>query len=53
LLSSEEAGLLAEQEPAACLSVERIVYDDTGQFVEFGRHVYSPSHYSIQTSLAV
>src|SRR5204863_7822404 len=37
LMTAEEAGLLAEEVPAACLTVERIAYDDTGQFVEYGR----------------
>ncbi len=51
LLTDEESGLLAETVPAACLTVDRIAYDDVGQFVEFGRHVYPASHYSIQSSV--
>src|SRR5688500_18754960 len=35
LMSAEEAALLDEEQPAACLTVDRIAYDDTGQFVEF------------------
>ena len=40
LMTEEEAALLDEETPAACLTVDRIAYDDTGQFVEFGRHIY-------------
>jgi GntR family transcriptional regulator len=53
LMSDEEAGLLDAQTPAACLTVDRIVYDDVGQFVEFGRHLYHAAHYSIESSLVV
>jgi GntR family transcriptional regulator len=53
LASEEEAALLEEETPAACLTVDRIAYDDVGRFVEFGRHVYHAAHYSIQSSLAV
>jgi GntR family transcriptional regulator len=51
LMTEEEAELLDEDTPAACLSVDRLVYDDVGQFVEFGRHIYHAAHYSIQSSL--
>jgi GntR family transcriptional regulator len=53
LMTDEEAELLAEETPAACLTVERIAYDDTGQFVEYGRHIYRATHYSVQSSLVV
>jgi len=53
LLTDDEATLLEEELPAACLTAERIAYDDTGAFVEFGRHVYRSAHYSIQSSLVV
>jgi DNA-binding GntR family transcriptional regulator len=53
LLTADEAGLLAEAVPAAGLTVERVVYDDTGQLVEYGRHVYRATHYSVQSSLVV
>jgi GntR family transcriptional regulator len=53
LMTDEEASLLAEDTPAACLTVERLAYDDTGQFVEYGRHVYRATHYSVQSSLVV
>ena len=53
LMTEEEAGLLDSEVPAACLTVERTAYDDVGQFVELGRHVYQAAHYSIQSSLVV
>jgi GntR family transcriptional regulator len=53
MMSDEEAELFDEEPPAACLTVDRIAYDDVGQFVEFGRHVYHSPHYSIQSSLVV
>jgi GntR family transcriptional regulator len=53
LATDEEAALLGETPPAACLTVERIAYDDTGQFVEYGRHIYRATHYSVQSSLVV
>jgi DNA-binding GntR family transcriptional regulator len=53
LMTDEEAGLLDEEPPAACLTADRVAYDDTGSFVEFGRHVYRSAHYSIQSSLVV
>jgi DNA-binding GntR family transcriptional regulator len=53
LLTSEEAELLGETEPAACVTMERVVYDDTGRLVELGRHLYRASQYTVQTSLVV
>ena len=53
LLTSEEAELLDEQTPAACLTTVRMAFDDTGRFVEAGRHVYRASDYYIQASLVV
>ncbi len=53
LMTDDEAELLDEETPAACLTVDRIAYDDVGQFVEFGRHLYHAAHYSIQSSLVV
>lgn len=51
LLDSDEAELLAETLPAACLTASRVVYDDTGRVVEAGRHVYRATDYHIQASL--
>jgi DNA-binding GntR family transcriptional regulator len=53
LMDDEEAALLGEETPAACLTVERVAYDDVGQFVEYGRHLYRASQYSVQSSLVV
>jgi GntR family transcriptional regulator len=53
LLTGDEAQLLDETEPAACLTMERVVYDDTGRLVELGRHLYRASQYTVQTSLVV
>ena len=53
LLTEEEGVLLQDEPPAACLTVDRVVYDDTGRFVEFGQHVYRAAEYSIQSSLMV
>ena len=51
LMTDEEADLLDEETPAACLTVDRLAYDDVGQFVEFGRHIYHAAQYSIQSSV--
>lgn len=53
LLAPEEAALLEDAEPAACVTMERIVYDDTGRLVEIGRHIYRASHYTVQASLTL
>lgn len=53
MMTEEEAELLDQETPAACLTVDRIAYDDVGRFVEFGRHIYDAAHYSIQSSLVV
>jgi GntR family transcriptional regulator len=51
LMTEEEAELLDAQTPTACLTVDRLAYDDVGQFVEYGRHMYHAGNYSIQSSL--
>lgn len=53
LMTDAEARPLEEVTPCACLTVDRITYDDTGRFVEFGRHIYRAAHYSIQSNLMV
>ncbi len=53
LLGAEEADLLDETLPAACVTMERVVYDDTGRLVELGRHLYRASQYTVQTSLVI
>ena len=51
LMTADEADLLGEEQPAACLTALRTVYDDAGRFVELGQHVYRASHYSMEVSL--
>lgn len=51
LMTAEEAKLLGERRPAACLTASRTVYDDDGRLVEIGRHVYRASHYSLEVPL--
>jgi GntR family transcriptional regulator len=51
LMTDDEAELLDAETPVACLMVDRIAYDDVGQFVEFGHHLYHAAQYSIQSSL--
>lgn len=53
LMTEEEAVLLDEEPPAPCLTADRIVYDDAGLLVEFGRHVYRSAQYSIHATLVV
>lgn len=48
-----EAELLGEEPPLACLTADRLAYDDSGRLVEFGRHIYHAAWYSIRSSLAV
>lgn len=51
LMTAEEAKLLGDQRPAACLTTTRVVYDDDGRLVEIGLHVYRASHYSLEVPL--
>ena len=53
LVTTEEAELLGETEPAACVTMQRLVYDDTGRLVELGRHIYRASQYSVTISLVI
>lgn len=53
LMTPAEAILLGEPQPAACVTMQRSVYDDTGRFVETGIHVYRASQYTVRTSLVV
>ena len=53
LAGPEEAALLEIAMPAACVTAERIVFDDAGKLVEVGRHLYRADRYSVQTSLVV
>ena len=53
LADAAEADLLEQPRPLACVTAERIVYDDAGALVELGRHLYRADRYTVQTSLVV
>ncbi|NYE69755.1 GntR family transcriptional regulator [Microlunatus parietis] len=53
LADEEEAKLLGAIPPLACLTADRLAYDDSGRLVEYGRHIYHAARYSIRSSLAV
>lgn len=46
-----EAKLLAESRGAALLTMQRITYDDHGQIVEYGNHIYAATRYSFEINL--
>lgn len=48
-----EAALLEQPLPVACVTAERIVYDDAGRLVELGQHLYRADRYTVQSSLVV
>ena len=49
--TAAEARLLGEGRGAAVLTMERITYDDDGNPVEYGTHIYAATRYSFQMSL--
>ena len=51
LADADEAELLEQARPLACVTAERIVYDDAGALVELGRHLYRADRYTVQHSL--
>jgi DNA-binding GntR family transcriptional regulator len=51
LARSEEARLLEEPPRAALLTMQRVAFDDKGDPVELGRHVYRASRYDFETTL--
>ena len=51
LARSEEARLLGEPPRSALLTMERVAFDDEGNPVELGRHVYRASRYDFETTL--
>lgn len=53
LADGDEARLLGTPRPAACVTAERIVYDDAGKLIELGRHIYRSDRYTVQNSLVV
>ncbi|BBG03282.1 MULTISPECIES: GntR family transcriptional regulator [Pseudonocardia] len=53
LADADEAALLQQPAPLACVTAELVVYDDAGVLVELGRHLYRSDRYTVQTSLVV
>ncbi|MEU4512490.1 GntR family transcriptional regulator [Nonomuraea wenchangensis] len=49
--SQEEAALLGERPSCPLLALVRTAYDDQGECVEHGSHLYRASHYSLQVTL--
>lgn len=50
-LGAREAKLLGEPKRATGLTSERLVFDGSGNFVEYGRHIYRASLYTIELNL--
>ena len=49
--NAAEARLLAEPRNASLLTMQRITYDDHGNAVEYGTHIYAASRYSFEIDL--
>lgn len=49
--TAAESRLLNESRSAALLTMQRVTYDDHGDVVEFGDHIYAASRYSFETHL--
>jgi DNA-binding GntR family transcriptional regulator len=49
--TAAEARLLDERRNAALLTMQRTTFDDQGDVVEFGTHIYAASRYSFEISL--
>lgn len=49
--SAAEARLLGEPRGAALLTMQRLSFDDHGQIVEWGDHVYAASRYAFEINL--
>src|SRR5262245_48224910 len=49
--TAAEARLLDERRNAALLTMQRTTYDDQGDVVEYGNHIYAASRYSFEISL--
>ncbi len=50
-LSALEGRLLDEQRRGTALTSERLVFDRSGHFVEYGSHVYRASQYNVELNL--
>ncbi|MFI5614189.1 GntR family transcriptional regulator [Amycolatopsis sp. NPDC051903] len=53
LADEDEAALLEQPRPLACVTAALSVFDDAGQLVELGRHLYLADRYSVETALVV
>lgn len=49
--TADEARILHEVPGAALLTMERTAYDESGQVIEFGQHIYRASRYMFDTTL--
>ncbi len=49
--TAAEARMLGETRGSALLTMQRITYDDHGQAIEFGTHIYCASRYSFEQGL--
>jgi len=49
--TAAEARVLEEPRGAALLTMQRVTYDDHGDVVEFGTHIYAASRYSFETHM--
>jgi GntR family transcriptional regulator len=49
--TAAETRILHEPRNAALLTMQRVTYDDHGEIVEYGSHIYSASRYSFETHL--
>lgn len=49
--TAREARLLGESREAPLLTMQRTVYNDKGQAVEYGLHLYRPDLYAFETTL--
>lgn len=49
--TSDEINHFGCEEKSAVLTAKRIVYDDSGNAVEYGKHVYLPEMYSFEVTL--
>ncbi len=49
--TAAEARLLDESRGAALITAQRVTYDDVGNAVEFGNHIYASSRYTFEINL--
>ncbi|MCW2849807.1 MAG: GntR family transcriptional regulator [Marmoricola sp.] len=49
--TAAEARLMSEPRGAALVTAQRVTYDDHGQAVEFGNHIYASSRYTFEINL--